>query len=76
MSSIPDLGRSPGEGSGQPLQYSYMENTTDRGTWRASLWGHQESDMTEQLTHTRIFTQNELKTYVHTKTCTQIFIEI
>ena len=31
--SIPGLGRSPGEGNGNPLQYSYLENPMDRGTW-------------------------------------------
>ena len=29
--SIPGLGRSPGEGNGKPLQYSYLENSKDRG---------------------------------------------
>ena len=31
--SIPRLGRSPGEGNGNPLQYSCLENPTDRGAW-------------------------------------------
>ena len=31
--SIPGLGRSPGGGHGNPLQYSYLENPTDRGAW-------------------------------------------
>ena len=31
--SIPGLGRSPGEGNGNPLQYSYLENPMDSGTW-------------------------------------------
>ena len=31
--SIPGLGRSPGEGNGNPLQYSCQENSMDRGTW-------------------------------------------
>ena len=31
--SIPGLGRSPGEGNGSPLQYSYLENPMDRGAW-------------------------------------------
>ena len=31
--SIPRLGRSPGEGNGNPLQYSCLENPMDRGTW-------------------------------------------
>ena len=35
--SIPGLGRSPGEGNGNPLQYSCLENPTDRGAWRATV---------------------------------------
>ena len=34
---IPDLGRSPGEENGNPLQYSCLENSTDRGTWWATF---------------------------------------
>ena len=30
---IPGLGRSPGEGNGYPVQYSYLENPMDRGAW-------------------------------------------
>ena len=42
---IPGSGRSPGEGNGNPLQYSCLENPVDRG---ASSWvAHKESDMTE-----------------------------
>ena len=37
--SIPGSGRSPGEGHGSPLQYSYMENPTDRGAWQATVHG-------------------------------------
>ena len=33
----PELGRSPGEGNGNPLQYSCLENPTDRGVWRATV---------------------------------------
>ena len=37
---IPGSGRSPGEGNGNPLQYSYMENPMDRGAWQGySPWG-------------------------------------
>ena len=35
--SISKLGRSPGGGHGNPLQYSYLENPMDRGTWRATV---------------------------------------
>ena len=36
---IPGLGRSPGEGNGKPLQYSCLENPTDRGAWWATVRG-------------------------------------
>ena len=49
--SIPGSGRSPGEGNGNPLQYSYLENFLDRGSLVGySPWGHKDSDMTEWLT--------------------------
>ena len=35
----PGLGRSPGEGNGNPLQYSCLENPTDRGAWQATVHG-------------------------------------
>ena len=49
--SIPGSGISPGEGNGNPLQDSCLENPVDGGTWQAtySPWGHKESDTTEQL---------------------------
>ena len=37
--SIPGLGRSPGEGNGNPLQYSCLENPMDRGAWWATVHG-------------------------------------
>ena len=37
--SIPGLGRSPGEGNSNPLQYSCPENPTNRGAWRAIVHG-------------------------------------
>ena len=46
MGSIPGLGISPGRGDGTPLQYSYLENPTDREAWQAGLWGGKESDRT------------------------------
>ena len=38
-SSIPGLGRSPGEGNGNPLQYSCLENSMDRGAWWPTVHG-------------------------------------
>ena len=43
MGSIPGLGRSPGEGKSNPLQYSCLENPMDRGTWWAVVLGVAES---------------------------------
>ena len=39
--SIPGSGRPPGEGNGNPLQSSYLENSMDRGDWRATVHGSQ-----------------------------------
>ena len=57
--SVPVLGRSPGEGNGNPLQYSCLENSTDRRAWWATVhgivsssWDPIELDTTERLTHT------------------------
>ena len=36
---IPGLGRSPGKGNGYPFQYSGLENSMDRGAWRATVYG-------------------------------------
>ena len=44
---IPGSGRSPGEGNGNPLHYSYLENSMDRGAWQATVHGVAKS-------HTRL----------------------
>ena len=50
MGSIPWSRRSPGEGNGNPLQYSCLGNPTDRGAWWATVHGiSKESGMTEWL---------------------------
>ena len=39
LGSVPVLRRSPGEGNGNPLQYSCLGNPMDRGAWRATVHG-------------------------------------
>ena len=53
--SIPGLGRFPGGGHGNPLQYSCLENLHGQRSLEGySPWGGKESDTTEQLTHSSI----------------------
>ena len=48
VSLIPELGRSPGERNGNPLQYSCLNNIMDRGAWQATVHGvTKELDTTE-----------------------------
>ena len=50
LGSIPESGRTPGEGNGNPLQYPCLDNPRDRGAWRATIHGvSRELDMTYQL---------------------------
>ena len=60
---IPESGRSPGEGNGNPLQYSCLENLMDRGASGAVVHGGlTELDMTEILTQMDL-ELNEILTY-------------
>ena len=45
--SIPGLGRSPGGGHGNPLQYSCLENPMDRGDWQTTVHRFAKSQTTE-----------------------------
>ena len=48
LGSIPGLGKSPGEGNGNPSQYSCLGNPMDKGAWRAAVHRvTKESNMTE-----------------------------
>ena len=56
---IPGLGRSPGIGNGNPLQYSCLENSMDRGACRATVHGvAKELDVTEWLSTLLLYSQD------------------
>ena len=61
--TIPILGRSPGEGNGNPLQYSCLENSTDRGAWQDTVQGVAGADTTEWLTLTILISQSRTYQY-------------
>ena len=43
VGSVPGVGRSPGEGNGNPLQFLAWENPMDRGAWQATAYGEAKS---------------------------------
>ena len=53
VGSVPGLGRFPGEGNGNPLQYSCLEISMDRGACWATVHGVAESDTTKQQKRVR-----------------------
>ena len=53
VGSIPGSGRSPGGGNGNPLQYSFQENPTDRGARQATVQGVEKSRMRPRLNGNR-----------------------
>ena len=70
--SIPGLGRSLGEGNGNPLQYSCLENSMDRGAWQATVQGitksqTQLSEHTHTHTHTGCSWRNQPASCLYNK---------
>ena len=70
---IPGLGRSPGEGNGNPFQYSCLENPMDRGAWRATVHGVAKSwarlSTHIHTTRTRIPQGGELPGQIEKRIC-------
>ena len=57
--AIPGLGRSPGEGNSNPLQYSCLENPMARGAWQATVHGvaKRKTQLNDSHTHTHTHTE-------------------
>ena len=64
MGSIPGSGRSPKGGHGKPLQYSCLENSMDRGAWRATVHGVAKS-LIQLSTHALIDQYIHILEYIH-----------
>ena len=65
--TIPGLGRSPGEGNGYPLQYFCLENSMDRGAWRATVYRISESQTRLSNQHLHFFhVSDALLSYMYT----------
>ena len=62
LGSIPGLGRSPGEGNGNPLQYSCLENPMDGGVWWATL--HRVANSLTLLKQLSTHWNNEIKRHL------------
>ena len=60
VGSIPGLGRSPGVGNGNPLQYSCLGNSMDSGTWWATVHGSQRVEHYLATEHTQIIVWSTL----------------
>ena len=70
--SIPGLGRSPGDGHGDPLYYSCLENPTDRGVWRATdhRVPKRQTCLKQLSTHAHTHRHTDTQTHRHTHTHT------
>ena len=73
IGSIPESGKSPGEGHGNPLQYSCLENPTDRGAWQAAVHRITHSwtwlKWLSMHTHTHKYTHTYIYMYIEPHIC-------
>ena len=58
LGSIPGTERFPGEGNGNPLQYSCLENSMDRGAWQTTVHGVAKSQTQMNNFHSNFFQQD------------------
>ena len=65
LSSTPESGNSPGEGNGSPVQYSWLQNSIDRGAWWTTVHGvSQELNKIEQHFHFEPPSDSAVKEYI------------
>ena len=76
-SSIPGSQISPGEGNGNPVQYSCLENSMDRGVWQATIHGVTKSrkQLSNQHFHFHCSMEKNIKS-IFSYTHTQIYISL
>ena len=67
--SIPESGRSPGEGGDNPLQYSWLGNSIDRGAWWATVHIAKESDTTWRLNKNNPLRGIQTSNFCSNKSC-------
>ena len=67
--SIPESGRYPGVGNGNPLWYSFLENSMDRGAWQAMVHRVTKSQTQPKWLNTQIFSVQHFS-FPRTRTCT------
>ena len=75
LGSVPGLGRFPGEGNGNPLQYPCLENLMDRGAWWAAVLGVAKLGMTERLTLRVYYAQNRFSVSASISAYYKVFAE-
>ena len=64
MGLIPGSGRVPGEGNGNPLQYSCLRNPMDRGAWQPTVY-----EVTKRVRHDSATKQQQMHTYTYRVQC-------
>ena len=75
LGSIPGSGRSPGEGNGNPLQYSCLKNSMDRGVWWVTVQGVTKSQIQLSDFHFIFPNQMFLWNYMSKETCNLKMLE-
>ena len=74
VGSIPGLGRSPRGGNGNPLQYSCLGNSMDRGTWWATVHGDAKSQTLNTHAHSHTHIYMCVCVYIYICICIYIYV--